>query len=58
MSIPQDPFILLGYINMKLRDSGNDLQEYCKSAGLDCDDIKNKLSQAGFEYNPEINQFR
>lgn len=50
--------MLLSAINMKLRDSGDSLEEICSSEGVDKDDIIKKLSDAGFEYMPEINQFR
>lgn len=56
--LPKDPFMLLSAINMKLRDSGDSLEEICSSEGVEKDVIIKKLSDAGFEYMPEINQFR
>lgn len=58
MDLPQDPFILLSFINMKLRDEYPDLDELCASAGIARDELEKKLGAAGFEYMPEINQFR
>ena len=59
MAIPEDPFMLLSYINMKLRDGDyTSFTDLCDSLGLDCKDITEKLKEAGFEYMPEINQFR
>lgn len=58
MNIPQDPFMLLSMVNMKLRDEYPSLEEFCKSNDLDEAAIKSTLLTAGFEYLPEINQFR
>ncbi|MBD5329272.1 MAG: DUF4250 domain-containing protein [Bacteroides sp.] len=58
MNIPHDPFMLLSMVNMKLRDEYPSLEEFCKSNDLDEAEIKSTLSAAGFEYLPEINQFR
>ena len=58
MAIPQDPIMLLSFINMKLRDEFNTLNELCISLDIDPNDVQDKLRSAGFEYNPEINQFR
>lgn len=58
MDIPQDPFILLSFINMKLRDQYASFDDLCEDMNLDKDLLKDKLKSAGFEYNPDINQFR
>lgn len=56
--IPSDPIILLSFINMKLRDEFPSLDELCKSLDIDENDLKARLSVAGFEYVPVVNQFR
>lgn len=58
MNLPQDPFMLLSMINMKLRDEYSSLEELCKAKDIDEESLKSSLSSAGFEYLPEINQFR
>ena len=59
MDIPQDPFMLLSFVNMKLRDGDYDsLTELCASLGCDEEEIMKKLGHAGFEYIPSIRQFR
>lgn len=59
MALPQDPFMLLSFINMKLRDGDyEDLKELCDSLGYDEEELMGKLRDAGFEYNPEQRQFR
>ena len=59
MIIPEDPFMLLSFINMKLRDGDyEDLDDLCHA--LDCDkkELINKLQTAGFEYIPDLKQFK
>lgn len=58
MDLPQDPFMLLSFVNMKLRDEYADLDELCASAGIVRAELEKKLGEAGFEYLPEIKQFR
>ena len=57
MSIPNDPAILLSFINTKLRDFYPDLDELCSALDIDKNELSNKLSQIGYEYKPERNQF-
>lgn len=59
MAIPSDPFMLLSMLNMKLRDGEfESLDDLCLSLGIEKEIILSKLSEAGFEYIPSINQFR
>lgn len=58
MTLPQDPFMLMSMINMKLRDEYPSLDELCASEGIDRIALEKTLSNSGFEYMPEINQFR
>ncbi len=58
MALPQDPFILLSYINTKLRDDYGSLDDLCSGEDIDKDALVAVLGAAGFEYMPEINQFR
>ncbi|MDE6791563.1 MAG: DUF4250 domain-containing protein, partial [Muribaculaceae bacterium] len=55
----QDSNMLASIVNMKLRDGNYDsLSDLCLSLGIDEADLKHRLADAGFEYNPEIKQFR
>ncbi len=56
--IPQDPFILLSWLNMKLRDEYSSLDELCTSFGLERQMLEDKMKSAGFVYDPVANQFR
>ncbi|MDE6120783.1 MAG: DUF4250 domain-containing protein [Muribaculaceae bacterium] len=58
MEFPEDPFILLSFVNTKLRDDYPDLDEFCASEGVDRSALEARLKSAGFEYMPQINQFR
>ena len=57
-NLPQDPIILYSYLNTMLRDRFSSLDELCESLDLYKDELVDKLKTAGFEYMPEINQFR
>lgn len=56
-NLPQDPFILLSYVNTKLRDDYPSLDLMCEDLGLDRQFIETKLGEAGFEYSAENNKF-
>lgn len=57
MNLPQDPFMLMSYINQQLRDNYSSLDEMCKSLDIDKNEITSKLNAAGFEYSSENNKF-
>lgn len=56
--IPQDPFILFSWLNMKLRDEYSSLDELCTSFGLERQILEDKMKSAGFVYDSVPNQFR
>ena len=58
MSLPKDPFILLGVINMKLRDSYPSLDALCDDMDESREEIEKTLASAGFEYDEKTNSFR
>ena len=59
MEIPSDPFMLLSFVNMKLRDNEfESLEELCSNYGVSVDELKARLQKAGFEFIQEIRQFR
>lgn len=57
-NLPKDPFMLLSVVNMKLRDCYSSLEEMCDDMGVDKDELVRHLHDAGFDYLPEVNQFR
>ncbi len=57
MSLPNDPIILLSYINTQLRDNYSSLDDLCKSLGVNSEEIQNKLSSVNYEYDSNLNKF-
>jgi len=57
MTIPQDPVILLSFINTYLRDHYNNLDDLCKSLNIEKTDLIDKLKRIQYEYDPNQNQF-
>lgn len=56
--LPQDPMLLLSYINTKLRDEYPDLETLCEELDADKEEIVSKLAAAGYRYNRELNTFK
>lgn len=56
-NIPNDPMMLLSYINTKLRDDYPNLQLLCDDLELNFDDITSKLSTIDYSYNEKLNRF-
>jgi predicted MarR family transcription regulator len=57
MNIPQDPFILLSYINTKLRDRYRSLDDLCRSLNIDRNHLESVLSSIDYTYTKEQNRF-
>ncbi|MDF2944069.1 MAG: hypothetical protein K0S01_2927 [Herbinix sp.] len=57
MKIPKDPYILLSYINTKLRDENRDLDGLCQNLELDRDQVEATLSSIDYTYVSELNRF-
>lgn len=56
-SLPQDPIILLSYINTQLRDRYSSLSELCDDMQIDPATLQDKLMQVGYVYSEEQNRF-
>ena len=56
-ALPSDPFMLLSYVNTKLRDEYPSLDALCDDMQLDRDRLEETLAEAGFTYNPKNNKF-
>lgn len=57
MSIPNDPIILLSYVNTQLRDFYPNLEEMCKSLNISKENLIHKLKSIDYHYSIERNQF-
>ncbi|ANS86158.1 DUF4250 domain-containing protein [Vibrio scophthalmi] len=54
-----DTIMLMSIVNLKLRDDFNgDLDELVAFFDIDKTDLETKLASAGFEFLPEVGQFR
>ncbi|HDV5286014.1 TPA: DUF4250 domain-containing protein [Vibrio cholerae] len=54
-----DPIMLMSIINMKLRDDfGGDLDKLVNYFDIDRSTLEAKLASAGFEFLPQVGQFR
>ena len=55
--IPNDPVMLLSFVNLKLRDFYDSLDALCDDLDADKSEIEAKLSANNYTYNKERNQF-
>ncbi len=55
--MPKDPFILLSYVNTKLRDQYPSLEELCSAECVSIGELTKTLSAVGFEYDEKQNRF-
>lgn len=55
--MPNDPVMLLSYVNLKLRDFYASLDDLCEDEDVDKQTILDKLSAIGYVYNRDRNQF-
>lgn len=57
MSLPNDPVMLLSFINTQLRDNYPSLEELCLSLCVPADDITQKLAAIDYSYSSQLNKF-
>lgn len=54
-----DPVMLMSIVNMKLRDDfGGDLEKLAAYFDIDKTRLEARLASAGFEFLPQVGQFR
>ena len=56
--LPEDPYICLSIINMKLRDEYASLEQLCDDLEIDRDMLIANLKNHSFHYDPQSNQFK
>ena len=56
--LPNDPMILLSYLNTRLRDDCLSLDALCEDLDLSRAELEKKLEAVGFAYDAEQNRFR
>lgn len=57
MPMPQDPVMLLSYINTQLRDRYASLNALCEDLEISPKEIEQKLEAIGYTYSPLQNRF-
>ena len=57
MNIPNDPMILLSFINTKLRDDYSSLSVLCRELEIEEAVITDKLASIDYTYDKELNRF-
>ena len=56
--IPNDPVILLSFVNARLRDEYDSLEELCGALDVSREDLERRLKALGYAYNEKTNQFK
>ena len=56
-SVPNDPVILLSFLNTKLRDCYHSLRELCDDLELDENALTQKIAAIGYAYDSDKNKF-
>ncbi len=55
--LPQDPVMLLSFVNLKLRDYYSSLEAMCEDLDVSEEQISEKLAGIDYHYDREKNQF-
>jgi Domain of unknown function (DUF4250) len=55
--IPEDPFILLSFVNLKLRDYYENLDVLCEELDVSKEELIEKLKMIHYEYHEKENRF-
>lgn len=55
-NLPQDPVMLMSFVNQKLRDSYPSLEVMCEDMDIDKNELLNRLKSGGYEYNEQQNK--
>ena len=55
--LPKDPVILLSFVNTKLRDEFESLEELCAALDVDAQAVCDALAALDYHYDPAGNRF-
>ncbi len=58
MSLPKDPYMLLSYVNTKLRDEYASLSEFADQEEIDLNALIKVLAAIDYHYDENLRQFR
>lgn len=56
-NLPNDPMMLLSFINLKLRDYYDSIEKLCDDLDINQEELEKKLSSIDYKYDREINKF-
>ena len=56
--MPNDPVMLLSFVNMKLRDQYSSLDALCDDLDASKEEIISKLEKINYTYDEQQNQFK
>lgn len=56
--LPQDPYILVSFLNTELRDRFDSLEELCQFHQAQPPELLDRLERIGFRYDPAQKRFR
>ena len=57
MKLPEDPVMLLSFVDMKLRDQYASLDDLCDDLNVLSVELEEKLGEIGYFYNAKENRF-
>ncbi len=57
MKLPEDNYILLSFLNTKLRDEYSSLEELCAALSVSRAYIVERMNNIGYRYDPDENKF-
>lgn len=57
MKLPEEPVMLLSFVNMKLRDQYASLDDLCDDLNVFSVELEEKLGEIGYFYNAKENRF-
>lgn len=57
MPIPNDPAMLLSYVNTKLRDEYDSLDKLCDDLEISREELEKKLGSINYAYDEKLNKF-
>ena len=55
--LPQEPIMLMSFINLKLRDFYPSLEALCEDLDIDRSELEEKLKTVGYEYDEANKRF-
>lgn len=55
--LPNDPMMLLSFVNTKLRDEFPSLELLCQELQVERSEIEQKLGGIDYEYDEQLNKF-